>query len=81
MSIISATMKRKLNEDDVPTPKVQLPQEREYSQTFTDLGLDTRLLQAVVKENFFTPTAIQATSIPSALEGKDILGSFLWQKS
>ncbi|KAK4697699.1 ATP-dependent RNA helicase DDX56/DBP9, partial [Lecanoromycetidae sp. Uapishka_2] len=43
------------------------------TQTFSDLGLETRLLQAIAKANFSCPTPIQAKSIPLALEGRDIL--------
>ena len=67
-------MKRKLNEEGIPTPTVQLSREKETITTFADFGLDTRLLQAAVKEKFVTPTPVQEKSIPLALEGKDILG-------
>ena len=40
---------------------------------FSDLGLDTRLTQALTKMGIETPTAIQSQSIPIALSGKDIL--------
>lgn len=74
-------MKRKLNEDNTPTatevedsgPAVA-PQVNHGDLTFQSLGLDPRLLQAIAKENFPSPTPVQAKSIPLALEGKDVLG-------
>ena len=41
--------------------------------TFDDFFLDDRLLQALKKLDFKTPTAIQEATIPVILEGKDIL--------
>ena len=67
-------MKRKLNADDVPTPVAPNVPENKTSQTFEDLGLDSRILQAIAKEGFLSPTPVQARSVPLALEGKDILG-------
>lgn len=42
---------------------------------FTTLGLCPALLNALAEREFTTPTAIQATAIPAALRGEDILGS------
>jgi superfamily II DNA/RNA helicase len=42
---------------------------------FSTLGLSPALQQALSKRGFTTPTAIQATAIPAALRGEDILGS------
>ncbi len=44
-------------------------------QNFDTLGLHPRILNAITKLNFITPTPIQAEAIPLALDGKDILGS------
>ncbi len=44
-------------------------------KTFRDLGLDERLLKAVEKEGYTTPTEIQAQAIPILLEGHDLLGT------
>ena len=41
--------------------------------SFDSLGLDPRLLQAVVHQKFPAPTPVQAHTIPLALQGKDIL--------
>ncbi|SLM39313.1 atp-dependent rna helicase dbp9 [Lasallia pustulata] len=65
-------MKRKLNEDNVPTAKIH-GSPTASSTAFNDLGLDARLLQALVKENFSKPTPVQSKAIPLALEGTDIL--------
>jgi ATP-dependent RNA helicase DDX56/DBP9 len=40
---------------------------------FEELELDARLQRAIAKLQFNTPTLIQETAIPLALEGKDIL--------
>ncbi len=42
--------------------------------SFTDLGLDGRLLQALAEEGYATPTPIQRDAIPAALAGRDLLG-------
>ncbi|RVD85731.1 uncharacterized protein DFL_004042 [Arthrobotrys flagrans] len=41
--------------------------------TFTSLPLDPRILQAIATLNYSTPTPVQQSVIPPALEGKDIL--------
>ncbi len=67
-------MKRKLNDDDVPVAVETETSAASNSAAFSSLGLDSRLLQAVAKQNFTTPTSVQAKAIPLALAGKDILG-------
>lgn len=49
-------------------------EDEEASVTFADLGLPTRVLDALDKLGFVTPTPIQAASIPALLEGKDVVG-------
>ncbi len=67
-------MKRKLNEEGIPVPKdEESRQEAPKSSSFDALGLDVRLLQAIAKLNFSTPTPVQAQTIPLAVAGKDIL--------
>ena len=66
-------MKRKLDEDDVPTPVDTTYTSKTHSD-FNSFGLDSRLLQAVAQQNFSVPTLIQSRAIPLTLEGKDILG-------
>lgn len=65
-------MKRKLDENDVPAP-VQPGDEKKEEAEFAALGLDTRLLQGIAKQNFQTPTLVQSKAIPLALEGRDVL--------
>ena len=42
--------------------------------TFDDLGLDSKLVQAVKAEGYTTPTPIQVQAIPYVLQGRDVLG-------
>ena len=49
-------------------------QKKPWSQC--DFGLDNRLIKAVAKLGFQTPTLVQSKFIPIALLGKDILGKF-----
>ncbi|MFH1605915.1 MAG: DEAD/DEAH box helicase [Nanoarchaeota archaeon] len=42
--------------------------------TFKDLNLMPELQTAIDKENYIIPTPIQSKSIPSLLEGKDLIG-------
>ncbi|KEF54444.1 ATP-dependent RNA helicase dbp9 [Exophiala aquamarina CBS 119918] len=65
-------MKRKLDENDVPVPEATTNSQND-KLSFESLGLDPRLLQAIAKSQFSTPTPVQAKAIPLALEGKDIL--------
>jgi len=41
---------------------------------FKDLKLSSQLQDALIKEGYTAPTPIQAKSIPSLLEGKDLIG-------
>ena len=66
-------MKRKLNEEDVPTPVISHDQ-KAANQSFERLDLDPRLLEAIAHQNFTVPTLVQSQVIPLAIEGKDILG-------
>lgn len=58
------------SEQQQPEP-TQAPATKEA--TFTDLGLDPRLVQAIAKQNFEKPTLVQRTAIPLALDGQDVL--------
>lgn len=70
-------MKRKLNEQDVPEEAQDGEKSAKVAKvadaSFAGLNLDPRLLQAISKQKFSTPTLIQAKAIPLALNGKDIL--------
>lgn len=41
--------------------------------SFEPLGLDSRLLKAVIKSGFLEPTAIQSQAIPVVLAGRDLM--------
>ncbi len=65
-------MKRKLDVNDIPTPAIG-DEAQQSKISFSDLGLDSRLLQAIAKGNFQEPTLVQSKAIPLALEGRDVL--------
>ena len=64
-------MKRKLDDNDAPSTENKNEAEK---LSFDSFSLEPRLLQAVYKLQYSEPTPIQASAIPLALEGKDILG-------
>jgi ATP-dependent RNA helicase DDX56/DBP9 len=41
--------------------------------SFSDLGLDARLLRALGKRSISVPTPVQSECIPEALQGRDIV--------
>ena len=43
-------------------------------QSFSSLGLNETILSALARQGYETPTPIQTASIPTLLEGKDLLG-------
>jgi len=43
--------------------------------TFKEFNLDPRLLAAVARASYTTPTAIQEAAIPPALNGQDLIGT------
>jgi ATP-dependent RNA helicase DDX56/DBP9 len=51
--------------------KSEKQQEKELS--FSELGLDPRLVQAVAKQSYEKPTLVQRRAIPLALDGQDVL--------
>jgi hypothetical protein len=65
-------MKRKLDANDAPAPAGGI-EKQQKQPTFAGLGLDSRLLQGIAKQNFQTPTLVQSKAIPLALEGRDVL--------
>lgn len=42
--------------------------------SFAHAGFDPRIIQALVKEGFKTPTAIQSQSFPVIMSGNDVIG-------
>ncbi len=67
-------MKRKLDANDEPAT-AQQPDAKssEKKASFSDFGLDPRLVQAIAQEKYREPTLVQSKAIPLALEGKDVL--------
>ncbi|KAH0552885.1 ATP-dependent DNA/RNA helicase [Trichoglossum hirsutum] len=63
-------MKRKLDHDNVPAAEVP---KSDGGPSFAAFGLDPRLLRGIAAAKFSVPTPVQASAIPSALEGRDIL--------
>ena len=47
---------------------------RKRLMSFQELGLDPKLLKALVAEGYTTPTPIQSQAIPLALAGRDVQG-------
>ncbi|MEI7056163.1 DEAD/DEAH box helicase [Nocardioides sp. CCNWLW239] len=56
-----------------PTPE-ETSVEVEQGPTFDSLGLSAGVLEAVKALGYETPSAIQAATIPSLLEGRDVVG-------
>ncbi len=42
--------------------------------TFEELGLEPKLLRAIIESGYETPTPIQEAAIPDAIKGRDVLG-------
>lgn len=42
--------------------------------SFAHLGFDEKLLKAITKAEYCTPTPIQAQAVPCAMKGRDVLG-------
>jgi len=42
---------------------------------FSELGIHPKILQALAKQGYETPTPIQEKAIPSILAGKDFMGA------
>ncbi|SZF00916.1 unnamed protein product [Blumeria hordei] len=68
----TAVMKRKLDVNNVPSIKNEIKEDIS-ANSFSEFGLDARILQAVAKQNFKHPTSIQAHAIPTILDGRDVL--------
>jgi ATP-dependent RNA helicase DDX56/DBP9 len=71
-SLQPATMKRKLDSNDIPVP-VPNAQNSVEEDSFASLGLDSRLLQGIAKQKFQKPTPVQLKAIPLTLQGRDVL--------
>ncbi|KAF2758937.1 ATP-dependent RNA helicase DBP9 [Pseudovirgaria hyperparasitica] len=68
-------LKRKLNESNVPEEAVSSGSKNPANQSFSDFGLDARILKGIQGQHpaWSKPTQVQSTVIPLALEGKNIL--------
>ncbi|PSR77956.1 P-loop containing nucleoside triphosphate hydrolase protein [Coniella lustricola] len=77
-------MKRKLDANNEPAVAQQTspaePSQPAATETdttatpgFADLGLDPRLLQAIAKLKYQSPTLVQSKVVPLALDGQDVL--------
>src|ERR671932_300246 len=55
------------------TPEVEAPAEQ-TGPTFAQLGLPQQLVTALERRDIRTPFAIQASALPDALAGRDVLG-------
>ncbi len=66
-------MKRKIDKTEGAPPKEVPASTADDEFSFTDLGLDPRLVQAVAELKFLKPTLVQRKAIPHALKGQDVL--------
>jgi ATP-dependent RNA helicase DDX56/DBP9 len=67
-------MKRKFDDGGNATKFSEIDKtEESKAATFSQLGLDPRLIQAMAQQGFRTPTVIQQQAIPPALNGRDVL--------
>jgi hypothetical protein len=48
--------------------------DRVHASPFFDLGLDVRIVRALVEEGYAEPSPVQVEAIPPLLEGRDLLG-------
>jgi len=53
---------------------IEIPVKNEAEMTFGGLGIAPKILDVILKMGFKIPTSIQHKAIPSAIEGKDIIG-------
>ncbi|WP_157001663.1 DEAD/DEAH box helicase [Agromyces laixinhei] len=61
-----------MTSEDLSAPAVA--PEEPAATTFSDLGLDGAVLKALADVGYETPSAIQAATIPTLLEGRDVVG-------
>lgn len=58
------------SQTDAPADAPETPE----TPSFADLGLDQAVLKALSEIGYETPSAIQAATIPTLLEGRDVVG-------
>lgn len=61
-----------MSEETLPEEEMQEEEEAEV-MSFGEMGIDDRILMAVLQQGWTEPTPIQETAIPLILEGRDIL--------
>lgn len=61
-----------MTSEELPAPDAA--PEEPAATTFADLGLDGAVLKALDDVGYETPSAIQAATIPTLLEGRDVVG-------
>ncbi|MFF2277788.1 DEAD/DEAH box helicase [Agromyces sp. NPDC058126] len=61
-----------MTSEELPAPAAA--PEEPAATTFADLGLDGAVLKALDDVGYETPSAIQAATIPTLLEGRDVVG-------
>ena len=71
---MSQTFKKGLNANQVP-PSALHPATLSSDMLFSELGLQSAMLDAVAELGYKEPTPIQAGAIPRILEGRDVIGS------
>jgi superfamily II DNA/RNA helicase len=71
---LSQTLKKGLNANQVP-PSAVYPATLSSGMLFSELGLQSAMLDAVAELGYKEPTPIQAGAIPRILEGRDVIGS------
>jgi superfamily II DNA/RNA helicase len=71
---LSQTSKKELNANQVP-PSALHPATLSSGMLFSELGLQSAMLDAVAELGYKEPTPIQAGAIPRILEGRDVIGS------
>jgi ATP-dependent RNA helicase DDX56/DBP9 len=55
------------------SPKNVEVEQVDYEKSFEELGLDARLIRALIKKSIKKPTPIQIETIPQILEGKNVV--------
>ncbi|KAL2843642.1 ATP-dependent rRNA helicase rrp3 [Aspergillus pseudoustus] len=57
-----------------PPPQPAEPEAEETAKSFADLGIIPQLCEACANMGYKNPTPIQAKTIPTSLEGRDVIG-------
>lgn len=72
---LAALWRRTISGYQSPSPSATaFPLDTNNSSNFTALGLDSRLVDALVRDGVVRPTPIQEQAIPLLLDGRDLVG-------